>query len=72
MYLDLTGPEEVASAGGEKYIMILIDDHLSMMWIYLLKEKSQAKYAFIEWWDLVENETGQKVRCLCTDVGGVL
>ena len=70
VYLDLTGPEEVASAGGEKYIMILIDDHLSMMWIYLLKEKSQAKDAFIEWRALVENETGQKVGRLHTDVGG--
>ena len=70
VYSDLTGPEEVALAGGAKYIMILIDDHLSMMWIYLLKEKSQGKDAFIEWWALIENETGQKVGRLCTDVGG--
>ena len=70
MYSDLTGPEEVASAGGAKYIMILIDNHSSMTWIYLLKEKSQAKDAFIEWWALVENETGRKVGHLRTDVGG--
>ena len=57
-------------AGGAKYIMILIDNHSSMTWIYLLKEKSQAKDAFIEWRALVENETGQKVGHLCTDVGG--
>ena len=70
VYSDLTGPEEVASAGGTKYIMILIDNHSSMTWIYLLKEKSQAKDAFIEWRALVENETGQKVGRLHTDVGG--
>ena len=62
MYLDLTGPKEVTSAGGTKYIMILIDDHSSMKWIYLLKEKSQAKDVFIKWRALVENETGQKVK----------
>ena len=70
VYLDLTGPEEVTSAGGTKYIMILIDNHSSMMWIYLLKEKSQAKDVFIKWRALIENETGQKVGRLCTDVGG--
>ena len=70
MYSDLTGPEEVISAGGAKYIMNLIDDHSSMTWIYLLKEKSQAKEAFIEWLALIENETGWKVRCPHTDGGG--
>ena len=42
VYSDLTGPNEVPSAGGEKYVMNLVDDHSNMVWIYLLKEKSQA------------------------------
>jgi len=37
-YSNLTGPEEVASAGGAKYIMNVLDDYLSMTWIYLLKK----------------------------------
>jgi len=42
IYSDLTGPKEVASAGGAKYIMNLIDNYSNMVWIYLLKEKSQV------------------------------
>src|SRR5882724_6824131 len=70
MYSDLTGPEEVPSAGGTKYIMNLIDDYSNMVWIYLLKEKSQAQETFIEWQALVETKMGHKVKCFCTDGGG--
>jgi len=61
IYSDLTGPKEVASAGGAKYIMNLVDNHSNMVWIYLFKEKSQARETFTKWQDLVENKRGCKV-----------
>jgi hypothetical protein len=59
VYSDLTGPKDVVSAGGAKYILNFIDDHSDMLWIYLLKEKSNATDAFKGWKALVETEMGQ-------------
>ncbi len=70
VHSDLMGPEEVASAGGARYIMNLVDDYLSMTWIYLHKEKSQAQQAFAEWQALTENKTGKGINRLRTDGGG--
>ena len=70
VYSDLTGPEEVPLAGGTKYIMNLIDNYSNMVWIYLLKGKSQAQETFIEWQALVETKMGCKVKCFHTDGGG--
>ena len=70
VYADLTGPEDIASASGAKYILNLIDDASGMTWTHLIKEKSQAEKIFVEWHTLVENETGQSVKCLRTNNGG--
>ena len=57
IHANLMGPEDVASAGGAKYILNLVDDSSGMTWTYLIKEKSQAEKIFVEWCTLVENET---------------
>ena len=59
IYADLMGPEDIASAGGAKYILNLVNDLSGMMWTYLIKEKSQPEKIFFEWCMLVENETAQ-------------
>ena len=57
IYSDLTGPEDVTSEDGAKYILNFIDDLSGMTWTYLINEKSQAEMVFVEWHALVENET---------------
>ena len=64
------GPEDVASVGGAKYIRNLVDDLSGMTWTHLIKEKSQAEKSFVKWCTLMENESGQQVKCLQTDNGG--
>ena len=68
--INLTGPEDVTSVGGAKYILNFVDDMSGMMWTYLIKEKSQAEKVFVEWLALVQNETGQQAKCFRTDNGG--
>ena len=46
VYANLMGPEDIASAGGAKYILNLVDDSSGMTWTYLIKEKSQAEKGF--------------------------
>ena len=54
VHLDITGPEDVGTPHGEKYMLNFIDDHSGMAWIYLLKRKSDAYAIFQEWKALVE------------------
>jgi len=70
IYSNLMGPEDVTSEGGEKYILNFVDDLSRMTWTYLIKEKSCPEKTFIEWHTLVENESGQKFKCLWTDNSG--
>ncbi|HEV7737689.1 MAG TPA: reverse transcriptase domain-containing protein, partial [Chlamydiales bacterium] len=67
---DITGPEDVPSAGGAKYILNFVDDYTSMTWAYLLKTKDQAASKFKEWRAIVESESGHRIKILRTDNGG--
>ena len=42
IHVDLCGPISPSTAGGNRYIFVLIDDHTRYMWTILLKEKSEA------------------------------
>src|SRR5882672_6724284 len=70
VHSDITGPEDVGTPYGEKYILNLIDDYSGMAWIYPLKKKSDAFSIFQEWKVLVENESGEHVRLFHMDNGG--
>ena len=70
VFSDITGPEDVGSLSGEKYILNFIDDFSGMSWIYPLKQKSNAADVLKAWKTLVENESGEKVKIFRTDNGG--
>ena len=67
---DLCGPISPSTAGGSKYIFVLIDDHSRYMWSILLSEKSEALEHFKKFKQLVERETGATIQILRTDRGG--
>ncbi|XP_059668781.1 uncharacterized protein LOC132313857 [Cornus florida] len=48
IHMDLCGPTRTTSIGGSKYFMLLIDDFSRMVWVYFLKEKSEAITHFIK------------------------
>ena len=70
VHLDITGPEDVGTPHGEKYMLNFIDDHSGMAWVYPLKKKSDAYTIFWEWKALVKNETGECIMFFCTNNGG--
>ncbi|XP_042064265.1 uncharacterized mitochondrial protein AtMg00300-like [Salvia splendens] len=39
---DLWGPSQVESMSGGKYFISIIDDYSRKVWVYILKDKSQA------------------------------
>jgi len=42
IHADLCGPMEVTSLGGSRFFLLLEDDYTKMVFIYFLKEKSEA------------------------------
>jgi len=42
IFSDITGPEDVATKNGDKYMLNMIDDCTGYTWIYMLKQKSDA------------------------------
>jgi hypothetical protein len=59
----------VPSANGNKYIMSFIDDHTTMCWVYLLKDKSQAFETIKNFHVWIQNEAQSHIGSLQTDNG---
>ena len=43
---DIWGPSKVNNIIGAGWFIIFIDDHTSLCWVFLLKEKSDVEYTF--------------------------
>ncbi|KAK3039795.1 hypothetical protein RJ639_027108 [Escallonia herrerae] len=70
VHTDVCGPTTVKSLGGNFYFVSFIDDASRKTWIYAIRQKSDVYHTFKKWKTLVENETGNKVKCLKSDNGG--
>ncbi|KAH9646639.1 hypothetical protein KPL70_024932 [Citrus sinensis] len=69
IHSDLWGPAQTTSLGGAKYFLSLIDDYSRMVWVYILKSKTEVFEKFKQWKALVETQTCRKVKRLRTDNG---
>src|ERR1044072_8229176 len=70
VYSDVCGPFEVASAGGNKYFILFIDDFTRRTWIYLLSQKSEASTTFTQVKAQAEKQSGESLKVLRIDGGG--
>ncbi|KAI4312513.1 hypothetical protein MLD38_037320 [Melastoma candidum] len=55
---------------GCRYMVTFIDDYSRYVWVYFMKEKSEALQKFKEFKNKAECDLQTKVRCLRTDNGG--
>ncbi|KAL5557135.1 hypothetical protein UlMin_039371 [Ulmus minor] len=69
VHSDLWGPSQKESLGGGKYFISFIDDCSRKVWVFILKNKSDAFGKFKEWKKMVEVQTGKKLKKLRTDNG---
>ena len=70
VHTDLCGPTKSKGLNGEKYFMLLIDDYTRMIWVCILNGKSKYFGDFKTFKELVENETGSRIKCPGSDNGG--
>lgn len=69
-HVDLIGPIKPASCGGKRYIFTIIDDYSRVIFVELLKEKSDAADRLKGLIALKENQSGRKLKSLRSDNGG--
>ena len=62
----------VATPSGFLYFVTFIDDYSRKTWIYFVKAKEfdEVLDRFKEFKALVENQTGRRIRVLCSNNGG--
>ena len=58
------------SLGGAAYFCTFIDDYSRKVWVYFLNNKDEVLSVFKTFLQLVENQSGKKLKCLRTDNGG--
>lgn len=68
IHSDLYGPMETTSIGGARDFLIF-DDYSREIFVYFLKKKSDVFETFKTFKQLVESQTGQKIKILRTDNG---
>ncbi|GJS90427.1 retrovirus-related pol polyprotein from transposon TNT 1-94 [Tanacetum coccineum] len=63
------GPSQVESMSGCRYFLSIVDDYSRRVWVHFLRHTNEAFNKFKEWKQLVENQTGRKLKKLQTDNG---
>ena len=70
IHSDVCGPMAINSLGGSRYMLSFIDDFSRYSFVYFIKSKDEVFGKFREFVNLVENQTGFKVKAIRTDNGG--
>ena len=70
VYMDICGPITPSTLGGSMYYLLIVDDFSRLMWVSMLKLKSDALGEFQHFKALVEAEKGTRILCLRSDRGG--
>jgi transposase InsO family protein len=70
IHTDVCGRMSSASLTGFLYYVSFIDEFSQKSWICFMKTKGHVFQRFQEFKDLVENQTGRKIRVLRSDNGG--
>ncbi|CAA0834189.1 Unknown protein [Striga hermonthica] len=60
---------EVESLGGSRYFVTFIDDASRKLWVYFLRTKDEVSNYFKRFHAMVEKQTGNPLKCLCSDNG---
>jgi transposase InsO family protein len=69
--MDLMGPTRIASLGGRKYILVVVDDFSRYTWAILLREKSIVFYAAQHLFKKIQIEQNCQIMRIRSDHGRV-
>ncbi|CAN1152027.1 Retrovirus-related Pol polyprotein from transposon TNT 1-94, partial [Linum perenne] len=67
VHSDIWGPMRVKNVNGAKWFVTFIDDHSRQTWTYLMKEKSETRMIFQQFYTMVHTQFNTKIQVLKTD-----
>ena len=67
--MDLAGPNK-QTFGKAAYNLVLVDVFSRLSWVFLLKKKSDAEEAILNWLPVAERQCGRELKILRSDGGG--
>ena len=69
VHCDIWGPDIIPASCGEHYFLTLIDDASHALWLYLMKEKSEAGHFLKFFVSMAKNQFGKVVKVIRTNNG---
>ncbi|CAI7870773.1 unnamed protein product [Closterium sp. NIES-54] len=70
VHMDVCGLMRHASKGGERFLLVMLDDATRMCWTRLLKAKGDVTKAIQEWALEVCDNDKKRIKAICIDGGG--
>ena len=70
VHSDVMGPVTPESIGGNKYILVIVDDYTRMCWVYPVRSKAVVGGVLLGWIDSIMVSKESRVKTLRTDNGG--
>jgi len=70
VHWDLWGPAAVQSLNGNSYVAACIDDATHETKLYFQKKKSETYQSYARDEAYIETQTGNRIKCVCSDQGG--
>jgi transposase InsO family protein len=67
LHMDLFGP--IASIGGSKYCLVIVDDYSRFTWVFFLQKKSQTQETLKGFLRQAQNEFGLRIKKIRSDNG---
>ena len=67
VFAEICGPISPPTLGGSQYFLLIVDDYSRLMWVAMMKLKSQALSHLEKFKLFGEAEKGAKIMCLRTD-----
>ncbi|GJS50343.1 retrovirus-related pol polyprotein from transposon TNT 1-94 [Tanacetum coccineum] len=69
LHMDLCGPMRVESINGNKYVLVIVDDHSQYTWTHFLRSKDETPGVLIDFLTLVQRGLHAQVTTVRTDKG---
>ena len=69
IHSDLWGPSRNPNRTKTRGFITFIDDHTRFCWVYLLKDKSEAPTAFMNFFAMIKNQFNTSIKVLHSDNG---
>src|SRR3954470_17305152 len=69
LHMDLLGPQNYASLGGNKYGLVIVDDFSRYTWVFFLDDKSKVVYIFTLFAKRAQIDNNSKLKHIQSDNG---